>query len=199
LPTTWPNAAKYSPRPEPFDTISYNAGLPCPPPTARLSFRELTDADVDNLQLIFADPIALRHYPSTKDIAETQQWIDWSRQNYQRCGHGLWAVHLRSTDEFIGQCGLIPQNIRDQQEIEIGYLFRRSHWGHGFATEAAAACRDFGFSNIRIEKLVSFIDPANEPSQRVAKRIGMTLEKLLRPQENRWQKEVCVYSINRPH
>jgi [ribosomal protein S5]-alanine N-acetyltransferase len=129
-------------------------GMPCPPPTARLSFRELTDADVDNLQLIFADPIAMRHYPSTKDIAETQQWIDWSRQNYQRCGHGLWAVHLRSTDEFISQCGLIPQNIRDQQEIEIGYLFRGSHWGHGFATEAAAACRDFGFSNIDREARV---------------------------------------------
>jgi RimJ/RimL family protein N-acetyltransferase len=169
-----------------------------PVSTARLCFRELTDDDLDNLQLIFADPIAMEHYPATKDRAETQQWIDWCRRNYETRGHGLWAVCLRETNEFIGQCGLISQNIRDREEIEIGYLFRRSHWGHGYATEAAAACRDYGFANLAASKLVSFINPANEPSKRVAMRIGMSLETVLSATENRWQKEVCVYSLIRP-
>jgi RimJ/RimL family protein N-acetyltransferase len=169
-----------------------------PPPSSRLFFRELTDSDIDNLQTIFADPIAMQHYPSTKSIAQTQQWIDWTRKNYDRFGHGLWAVHLIGTGEFVGQCGLIPQNIRSEDEIEIGYLLRRTHWRRGYATEAAAACRDFGFSALRAQKLVSFINPNNDPSKRVAERIGMTLETLLLPHENSWQKEVCVYSIRQP-
>jgi RimJ/RimL family protein N-acetyltransferase len=173
-------------------------GMGYPKPADRLSFRELTSADIDNLQLIFADPIAMEHYPSTKDIPETQRWIDWSLRNYDRFGHGLWAVSLSSTNEFIGQCGLIPQNIRDQNEIEIGYLFRRSHWGYGYATEAACACRDYAFSYLTVQKLVSFINPNNERSKRVAMRVGMTLEKILLPSENAWQKEVCVFSIARP-
>jgi RimJ/RimL family protein N-acetyltransferase len=150
-----------------------------------------------NLQLIFSDPIAMEHYPSTKDAAETQQWIDWCLRNYERRGHGLWAVSLTESNQFIGQCGLIPQNIRNQDEIEIGYLFCRSHWGHGYATEAAHACRDYGFSQLKVEKLVSFIDPVNEASKRVAMRIGMTLEQTLSASENRWEKEVCVFSIAR--
>lgn len=170
----------------------------CPPSTSRLSFRELTSEDIDNLQLIFADPVAMEHYPSTKSVAETQQWIDWCRRNYETRGHGLWAVCLQGTDKFIGQCGLVPQNIRNQDEIEIGYLFCRSHWGHGYATEAAVACREYGFSELAATKLVSFINPANEPSKRVAVRIGMTLERVLSASENRWQKEVCVYAAHRP-
>jgi RimJ/RimL family protein N-acetyltransferase len=172
--------------------------MPCPAATDRLTFRELSDSDVDNLQLIFSDPIAMEHYPSTKDVAATQEWIDWSLRNYERRGHGLWAVMLSRTGEFLGQCGLIPQNIRGLDEIEVGYLFCRSHWGNGYATEAAAACRDYGFRQLGCEKLVSFINPGNERSKRVAERVGMTLEKILLPEENRWEKEVCVFSITRP-
>ena len=172
--------------------------MPHPPPTERLLFRELANTDIENLQLIFSDPVAMAHYPSTKDIKATQEWIDWTLRNYQRCGHGLWAVCLANSGEFIGQCGLVPQNIRDRDEVEIGYLFRRSHWGRGYATEAASACRDYGFRHLAVEKLVSFIGPKNEQSKKVALQIGMTLECVLSPAENRWEKEVHVFSIHRP-
>ena len=171
--------------------------MPCPAPTARLSFRELTLDDVDNLQTIFADPVAMEHYPSTKDIAETRKWIEWNLANYRRCGHGLWAVSLTGSGEFVGQCGLIPQNIRGQEEIEVGYLFGRSHWGQGYASETAAACRDHAFQTLQTDKLVAFIGPKNQRSKRVASRIGMTLECVLGPSESRWNKEVHVYSALR--
>jgi RimJ/RimL family protein N-acetyltransferase len=106
-------------------------------------------------------------------------------------------VSLRSNGEFVGQCGLIPQNIRGRDEIEVGYLFRRLHWGHGYATEAACACRDHAFELLPIERLVCFIGPRNGRSKQVASRIGMTLECVLAPSQNRWNKEVHVYAMQR--
>lgn len=62
-------------------------------------------------------------------------------------------------------------------ETEIGYLLSREHWGYGYATEAAAGCRDWGFSNLEVSRLVSIISVYNKPSIRVAERVGMQLWK----------------------
>ena len=115
--------------------------------TERLLLREMTMEDIPNLQRIFADPVAMRHYPSTKGIAETERWVRWNLDSYSDRDHGLWAVELKETREFVGQCGLVTQNIRGFDEIEIGYLFVRDHWGQGYATEAAKACRNMAFSD----------------------------------------------------
>ena len=171
--------------------------MPHPSPTERLTFRELTLADVDNLQLIFSDPVAMEFYPSTKDLAATREWINRTRANYERVGHGLWAVSLAETGEFLGQCGLLPQNIRGWDEVEIGYSFRRAHWGNGYATEAARACRDHAFRNLPVQQLVSYISPGNERSKNVARRVGMSLDRLLAPSENRWRLDIHVFAMRR--
>ena len=77
--------------------------------TGRLNFRELTPADVVNLQKIFSDPVAMEFYPSTKSKAETLEWIDWNIQSYQESGFGLWALIDKGSGEFVGQAGLILQ------------------------------------------------------------------------------------------
>ena len=94
---------------------------------------------------IFADPVAMRYYPSTKTEEEAKTWITNQIQNYNTYGYGLWAVILKENNEFVGQVGLIPQIVDDREEVEIGYLFVREFWGRGLATEAAIACRDYGF------------------------------------------------------
>jgi len=62
-------------------------------------------------------------------------------------------------------------------EIEIGYHVHRDYWGYVLATEAAHACRGFGFARFRVDRLVSIIRPENLASRRVAEKIGMTLWK----------------------
>jgi ribosomal-protein-alanine N-acetyltransferase len=54
---------------------------------------------------------------------------------------------------------------------------RREMWGNGFATEAARACRDYGFQQLNAAYLISLIRPENLPSRRVAERNGMTVWK----------------------
>jgi len=61
--------------------------------------------------------------------------------------------------------------------LEVGYHFRRDHWGYGYATEAARACMKYAFDQLAAEKVVSFILPENVPSRRVAERNGMQAER----------------------
>jgi RimJ/RimL family protein N-acetyltransferase len=62
-------------------------------------------------------------------------------------------------------------------EIEIGYHVRRDLWGQGFAAEAARVCRDFGFANLAVDRLISLMRPENLASCRVAEKNGMTIWK----------------------
>ena len=161
--------------------------------TERLILRRMERSDVDNLLGIFSDPVAMRYYPSTKDRREAIGWIEWILGSYERDGIGLWVAVLKETGEFVGQCGLVVQEVDGRREVEIGYLFLRRFWGRGLATEAARACRDYGFDRLGYDRLISLIGPDNLPSRRVAERVGLTLEKEI---ERRGMR-MCVYAIEK--
>lgn len=57
-------------------------------------------------------------------------------------------------------------------DTEIGWHFHPDHWGHGFATEAAAAALNFAFAS-GLRRVVAVTAPANAASQKVCIRIGM--------------------------
>ncbi|MEM8531784.1 MAG: GNAT family N-acetyltransferase [Chloroflexota bacterium] len=73
-------------------------------------------------------------------------------------GFGLWIAVLKQTNQFVGQCGLVLQEVENRSEVEIGYLFLRKLWGQGLATEAACACRDYGFDQLGFTRLISLPD-----------------------------------------
>jgi RimJ/RimL family protein N-acetyltransferase len=161
--------------------------------TERMTLRRMDISDVDDLMGIFSDPVAMRYYPGTKSRSEAEAWVQNQLDRYRDHGIGLWVATLKDTGEFAGQCGLTVQEVERREEVEIGYLFLRKHWNRGLATEAAQACRDFGFA-LGHDRLVSLIDPGNLASRRVAEKVGMTLEK----EVEKWGKAICVYSMNRP-
>lgn len=105
--------------------------------TERLTLRNMTKKDVCNLLEIFSDPIAMEYYPSTKDEKQTIEWIAKMLNNYAKHGTGLWIVEHKETGEFLGQCGIVPQEVEGVREMELGYSFARRVWGNGYATEAA--------------------------------------------------------------
>ena len=161
--------------------------------TPRLILREFQCDDVDALAMTLSDAETMRFYPAPFDRAAVENWISRNRLRYQKDGHGLWAMILKSSGELIGDCGLTVQEVDGFDEIEIGYHVRRDLWRKGFATEAARACRDFGFARLPVERIISLIRPENLQSRRVAEKNGMTV----------WEKTMrqnlphLVYVINR--
>jgi RimJ/RimL family protein N-acetyltransferase len=161
--------------------------------TERLTLRQMDFHDEDNLMKIFSDPIAMRFYPSTKTREDAKKWIQWNLNNYEKHNSGLWICEYKENGDFVGMCGIVPQIVDEQHEMEIGYLLVREHWGKGLATEAAKASRDFGFNVLGLNRLISMIYKPNTPSIRVAERVGMTFEKetLIRG------RETLIYSIEK--
>lgn len=146
--------------------------------TERLRLRWMVLEDEDNILSIVSDPAAMKHYPQVYDRNDVQQyWMARNFMRYERDGHGFYVCERKETGAFLGMCGLLTQEIDAVNELEVGYLFVRAHWGHGYATEAARACRDHGFRTYPAPHIISIIDPTNAPSIRVARRNGMTLWK----------------------
>ena len=161
--------------------------------TTRLTFREMAFNDVDGLSRVFCDPEAMRFYPKPFDYQMVRAWINRNIWRYAHHGFGLWALVLKKGDELIGDCGLVVQEVDGVKEVEIGYHVRRDLWGQGFATEAAQACRDYGFNQLGFDRLISLIHPANIASRRVAEKNGMRLVKEIEWKDN----PSCIYSVER--
>ncbi len=145
--------------------------------TDRLLLREFVAEDLACLSGVLCDRETMRYYPMTFDEAAAKEWIARNQQRYAAHGHGLWAMDLKSTGEMIGDCGITLQDVDGEFLPEIGYHLRRDRWGQGFATEAAQACRDYGFAKLQAEFLISLVRPENLPSCRVAERNGMKVWK----------------------
>jgi ribosomal-protein-alanine N-acetyltransferase len=163
--------------------------------TPRLILRQFVWEDFDAITKILADPIGMKHIgPGTPNTPEQTRlwlakWIDnnnyaWSEQTLarvpqllrapQRKAHfSMWAVINRATGSLIGRSGLLAWNLDGQLEAEVGYHIAREFWGHGLATEAAQAVRDYGFDALGFDRLISVITPDNLASQRVAVKNGM--------------------------
>src|ERR687887_57742 len=96
----------------------------------------------------------------------------------------------------VGQAGLMIFDTRDwtpstwgtagsHAQPELGWALTRAYWGHGYATEAAAAIRDWALERPKIDRLVSLISPDNVRSQRVAERLGGMPTKTVTPADSK--------------
>ena len=129
--------------------------------TNRLILREYTLDDFDNLYEIVSDPETMRHYPKPFDEERTRGWIEWNLENYKNYGFGLWAVTVKETGEFIGDCGISIQNIDGELLPEIGYHIHKKYWRRGFGSEAARAVRDWAFENTDYNCIYSYMKYTN--------------------------------------
>ncbi|MBF4994362.1 GNAT family N-acetyltransferase [Arthrobacter gandavensis] len=145
-----------------------------PRDTPRLRFREMTPEDLDLMAGLLGDQEVMAYYPAPKTRDEAAAWIAWNEANYARHGYGLWIVETHD-GEFLGDCGLTWQRINGEKtELEVGYHIRCDRQGRGYATEAAAACRDFARETLLEPRLVAIIHPENAASRRVAEKLGMS-------------------------
>ncbi|HWX53186.1 MAG TPA: GNAT family N-acetyltransferase [Verrucomicrobiae bacterium] len=161
--------------------------------TERLQLRRYTLADLDALAPIVSDPVAMEFYPAPLVRQGAEDWIQRNLKRYQQDGFGKWAMVLKDSGEFIGDCGCMVQDVEGEKEIEVGYLVRRDLWGKGYATEAARACMDYAFGRLGVDRVISMIRPENQRSRKVAEKNGMSCERIVF-----WRGyDHCVYAMKR--
>ena len=144
--------------------------------SARLRMRELDVGDLPFISSMLGDAEVMRFYPKRLDRDECVAWIERQRARYTNDGHGLWLLEERESGLPVGQVGLVMQELSGfpkRRYPEIGYLLHRPYWKRGYAREAAARVRDHAHDTLGYEEVISLIRPENEPSQAVARRIGM--------------------------
>ena len=161
--------------------------------TPRLLLRRMVMEDLDFIAGMLADPEVMRFYPHCYSREEAERWVQGVLDGYDRCGHSFFLVMDRQTREPRGQVGLLSQNVDGVEESEIGYMIDQPFWRKGIASEAAIATRDYALEELGKQRLISLIRPINIPSQGVAAKVGMTVEKTT------FHKEIehLVFSLSR--
>jgi [ribosomal protein S5]-alanine N-acetyltransferase len=142
--------------------------------------RALRQNDLDDLFSYASDPEIDRYTPWThyKSLAEAQVDLDSFIADYDRIGLGAWGIEHRETHRLIGIINISPPHPRNSR-TEMGFTIARTHWGKGYATEAAKAVVAFGFEKMHLVRIEAVCLPENLASARVLLKIGMQYEGLL--------------------
>lgn len=96
-------------------------------------------------------------------------------KDYERFKMCRWAVIRRSDEAWLGWCGL--KFLPDTNEVDLGYRFHQKFWNHGYATETASICIEYGFNKLSLDRIVGRAEIANIGSIRVLEKCGMTFIK----------------------
>ena len=143
--------------------------------TERLVLRPFTEVDRAPFAELNAHPLVVESLGSSPTRAESDALVDRYREEMVREGWGLWAVEVAAGAPFVGMVGLHRVNaaLPCAPAVEVGWRLHPDHWGHGYATEAAAASLVFGFEDAGLDEIVAFTTTRNTRSQAVMERLGM--------------------------
>lgn len=137
--------------------------------TDRLVLRQWRLGDFDRYAEMFAHP-GTCHIGGPLALGDAwrrflQMPGAWSLQ-----GFGMFAIEEKASGLFMGQAG--PWQPAGWPGTEVGYALHPGAWGRGYTTEACAAAMDWAFDVLGWTEIIHSIDPANTPSQNVARRLG---------------------------
>lgn len=147
--------------------------------SARLRFRAVVPKDMPAWVPFYDDPDSTAFWtglPKDPEVACREQF-QRIFERYQNKLGGMNALLLRENNIFVGLCGLLVQTVDGIRELEIGYSLLPAYRKKGYATEAARKCRDYALMNHLAPSLISIIHIDNIPSQKVALKNGMFLDK----------------------
>ena len=145
--------------------------------TERLLLRHVEYTDVNDLFEMDADPdvhLFIENKP-VKTIAEIEVVITMLKQQYLENGIARFAVVDKLTNECVGWCGLkyFNQTLNQHNNFyELGYRFKKKHWGKGFATESSKAVLNYGFENLKTDTIFAITAPDNINSKKVLFKLG---------------------------
>ncbi len=144
--------------------------------TERLTLRHWKEEDTLPFIEMCADRRIMEFLSEPLSPDEARVTIRRIWDHFKKHGFGLYAVEKNETKTFIGFTGFMIPNFEHffTPCVEIGWRIKSSEWKRGFATEAARACLNYGFSELSFRKIYSFTSIHNLASQRVMQKIGLS-------------------------
>ena len=143
--------------------------------TPRLILRPLVLEVVPVLHRIYQTEGVLEYFPNPTPppVEKVEPFISSQKTHWKHNGYGNWAIVPIEAAEMIGWAGL--QYLPETDEVEVGYLLDRPFWGKGYATEAAQASVNYGFTKFHFPEIIALVHPDNAASLRVAAKCGFTI------------------------
>lgn len=145
--------------------------------TERLLMRPLQSDDDLGMFELDSDPEVHRYLGNNpvKDIQKIREVITFVNKQYSENGIGRFAVIEKSTDSFMGWCGLkwIDEELNSHQNFyDLGYRFIRKYWGKGYASESCKPWLDYAKEILHASELFASVNEGNKASCRVLEKNG---------------------------
>jgi RimJ/RimL family protein N-acetyltransferase len=141
--------------------------------TARVLLREFIPDDAEQMYLLNQDPEVIRYTGDGPfaSVAAARSFLE-AYDVYRRYGMGRLAVIRKEDRQWLGWSGL--KFHPDSGETDLGYRFFRQYWGQGYATETGKAGLEYGFGQLKLEKIVAQVVKDNIASVRVLEKLGFS-------------------------
>lgn len=162
--------------------------------TPRLILRSWRPDDLATFAALNADQEVMRYLGNVLSTEQATELADAIQERFLQRGFGMLPVERRADGAFLGICGINYTHWYPDEEI--GWRFAREHWGHGYATESAAAWMAWAFTELGVPRLISVTDVPNERSIAVMKRLGMTFDHEAELEEEGDRFQAVIHSIS---
>ncbi len=142
--------------------------------TNRLIFRQWNHSDYPIFAKFYSVEENALYVGGVKSPEESWRLLATYMGHYELNGFSYLAIEEKASGNLIGTVGLWKSH--PWPEPELGYWLLPDSQGKGFGVEAGTAVKEFALNELKFDSLVSYIDPANESSKKLALRLGAKFE-----------------------
>lgn len=143
--------------------------------TERTFMRPVGTEDTFDFYTLNLDPEVMQYTGdrSFNSMEDARSFLEQYDQ-FTKYGIGRFAVIEKSSNRFIGWCGLKYHSKTD--EYDLGFRFLKTYWNKGFATETSRKWLEYSFTEMQLSAVIGRSMSANIASIRVLEKIGMELK-----------------------
>jgi RimJ/RimL family protein N-acetyltransferase len=148
--------------------------------TERLMLRRLAAGDAAFILELLNEPAFLENIGDrgARTLADARRYIARGPvASYRKFGFGLYLVELKESGAPIGICGLLKRDWL--KDVDIGFAFLQKFWWQGYARESAAAVMHYGWTTLRLKRIVAITKPTNQASITLLEKLGLRFEKII--------------------
>ena len=161
--------------------------------TPRLVVEHLRAEHIEPLCDIWCDPAVTKFMGGPRVREKVRQSLKEELELPET--YTLWPVVEQASGKVVGHCGLLEKEQDGRKDIELVYVIGSGFQRRGYGFEASRVIAGYGFAQFNLARLVALIEPENQPSQRLAEKLGFVAGPVVvRPSGG----HRIVYSLARP-